>query len=75
MEFLMSKPVGPWSKSDFDDDVPLSEGELQRLLSLPEGQRMSYDPADEIVVQKRFADIKGKTLSVIKRMFPDSTED
>lgn len=54
----MNKPVGPWSKSDFDEDVPLSAEELERLLSLPEGQRMSYDPADEPAVQELLAELE-----------------
>lgn len=58
IEFLTSKVVAPWPKSTFDEEVPLSDSELQRLLSLPEGQRRSYDPADEIIVKKRFEDIK-----------------
>lgn len=58
IEFLTSKPVNPWSKSAFDEEVPLSESELQSLLSLPEGQRMSYDPADEPIVQELLAELE-----------------
>ncbi len=75
IEFLTTMPVGGLTRSAFDDDVPLSEEELQRLLSLPEGERMSYDPADEAIVQKRAEEIEGKTLAEINAMYSKTKED
>lgn len=58
IDFLTTKEEAPLSKSAFDEEVPLSSEELERLLALPEGQRMSYDPADEPAVQELLAELE-----------------
>lgn len=57
-DFLMSKEEAPWSSGAFDEDHPLSDEELGKLLSLPDGQRMSYDPADEVIVQNLLEELR-----------------
>lgn len=54
-EYLKMLKRNPWPDRYFHDDSEyvLSSKEINRLMSLPKDQRLSYDPEDEIVVKER----------------------
>ncbi|XGC81001.1 hypothetical protein ACES2L_00710 [Bdellovibrio bacteriovorus] len=54
-DYLRNLPDAPWNDKSFSDleayeNVKLTKKEIDDLMTKPRGQRLTYDPQDEIVV-------------------------